>query len=46
MLSPLGRYVLGLDGKHIAMTTDEYMALETALLTAVLAELRCLYGDL
>ena len=49
-----GRAVLGLDGTHIAMTTEEYLQLEKALLDAVadaeaapvLAELRALYGDL
>ncbi len=48
------RAVLGLDGTHIAMTTEEYLALEAGLLAAVaapdvapvLAELRALYGDL
>ncbi|MCX2195099.1 hypothetical protein LD112_24720 [Pantoea agglomerans] len=46
--------ILGLDGTHIAMTQEEYLQLEAALLTAVstpdtapvLAELRALYGDL
>jgi hypothetical protein len=46
--------ILGLDGTHIAMTPDEYLQLETALLAVVsapdtapvLAELRALYGDL
>lgn len=49
-----GRAVLGLDGTHIAMTTEEYLQLEEALLDAVadagaapvLDELRALYGDL
>ncbi|MCH9271769.1 hypothetical protein [Pantoea ananatis] len=49
-----GRAILGLDGTHIAMTTQEYLQLEGALLHAVadaeaapvLAELRALYGDL
>jgi hypothetical protein len=48
------RVILGLDGTHIAMTPDEYLQLETALLAVVsapdtapvLAELRALYGDL
>lgn len=49
-----GRTILGLDGTHIAMTTQEYLQLEGALLHAVadaeaapvLAELSALYGDL
>ena len=49
-----GRAVLGLDGTHIAMTTEEYLELEREFLAAVeepdravaLAELRALYGDL
>ncbi|MGN8163416.1 hypothetical protein ACTJKZ_12685, partial [Pantoea sp. 22096] len=48
------KVILGLDGIHIAMTTEEYLALEAGLLAAVaapdvapvLAELRALYGDL
>ncbi|MEN4559409.1 hypothetical protein ABEG45_21825 [Pantoea agglomerans] len=48
------KVILGLDGTHIAMTQEEYLQLEAALLTAVgapdtapvLAELRALYGDL
>lgn len=48
------RALLGLDGTHIAMTLNEYLQLETALLAEVaapdtaqvLAELRALYGDL
>ncbi|MGC0859972.1 hypothetical protein [Pantoea agglomerans] len=46
--------ILGLDGTHIAMTQEEYLQLEPALLAAVsardtapgLVELRALYGDL
>ncbi|MGC1067769.1 hypothetical protein WKH16_17555 [Pantoea agglomerans] len=46
--------VLGLDGVHIVMSPEEYLALETGFLAAVaaldvvlvLAELRCVYGDL
>lgn len=45
--------VLGLDGVHIAMSAEEYLALEAEFLAAVmapdvapvLAELRCIYGD-
>lgn len=46
------RAVLGLDGVHITLTTEQYLQLEEALLNAVaeavpvLAELRSLYGDL
>ena len=48
------KVILGLDGIHIAMTQEEYLQLEAALLDAVadaeaapvLAELRALYGDL
>lgn len=48
------RTVLGLDGVHITMTPEEYLALEAGLLAAVaapdvapvLAELRAVYGDL
>lgn len=48
------KVILGLDGTHIAMTPEEYLQLEAALLAAVsapdttpvLAELRALYGDL
>lgn len=48
------RALLGLDGTHIALTLNEYLQLETALLAEVatpdtaqvLTELRALYGDL
>ncbi|WP_141240222.1 hypothetical protein [Pantoea ananatis] len=47
------RAVLGLDGVHITMTPEEYLELEAKFLAVVaapevapvLAELRCIYGD-